>query len=229
MPRGHTQVITTVEWQSARQVFEADGSLVDLERREDQSASIFIEHGVTDRLTLQAKGGLTRGRDSFDRYEGRGPLEAGLRYAVLKRPRTVAAVYLGAAEVGVGRNAQYAPPGQGGVDLEARLLLGRSVMTQRGEVFSDLQVARLWRSGLADETRLDATLGFRPSAQWLVLAQTYTGQADSRPVKSRWAKVELSVVRDFGAWSGQVGWRESVAGRAIAKDRGAVLGLWRMF
>lgn len=229
MGRGQTQMIAKVERQSADQLFDADGAVGELGRREDETASIFIEHGVTDRLTLQANAGLTRGRDPFVSYEGRGPVELGLRYAVLKRPRTVAAIYLGAAEAGVGRNAGYAAPGQGEVDLEARLLLGRSATTRRGEIFADLQLARLRRSGLADETRIDATLGFRPSRDWLVMAQTYAGEADARAVKPRWLKAELSVVRGFGAWSVQAGWRQTVAGREIARDRGVVLGVWRRF
>ncbi|OYW27014.1 MAG: hypothetical protein B7Z44_13820 [Caulobacter sp. 12-67-6] len=229
MARGQTQVIAKVERQSADQLFDAAGALGDLGRREDETASIFVEHGLTDRLTLQAKAGLTRGRDPFVRYEGRGPVELGLRYALLKRPRTVAAIYLGATEAGAGRNAGYAAPGQGEVDIEARLLLGRSAVTRRGEIFSDLQLARLRRSGLADETRMDATLGFRPARNWLVMAQTYAGEADSKPRKARWLKAELSIVRGFGPWSVQAGWRETVAGREIAKDRGMVLGVWRTF
>ncbi|WP_425999661.1 hypothetical protein [Caulobacter sp. DWR1-3-2b1] len=229
MPRGRTQVIAKVERQSADQLFDAGGAMQDLGYREDETASIFVEHGVTNRLTLQAKAGLTRGHDPFIRYEGRGPVELGLRYAILRRPHTVAAVYLGVAEAGVGRNAGYAAPGQGEVDLEARLLLGRSVTTRRGEIFSDLQVARLRRSGLADETRIDATLGFRPARNWLVMAQTYAGEADVRPRKTRWVKAELSAVRGFGAWSVQAGWRQTVAGREIAKDGGVVLGIWRGF
>ncbi|MDI1364322.1 MAG: hypothetical protein PSX79_05550, partial [bacterium] len=189
----------------------------------------FVEHGLTDRLTLQAKAGLARGHDAFVRYSGRGPIELGLRYAVLKTPRGVAAVYVGAAEAGAGRNAGYAAPGKGEADLEARLLAGRSVVTRHGAIFADLQVARLRRSGLANETRLDATLGFRPSGKWLMLAQTYAGEADRRPLKSRWLKAELSAVRSFGGWGVQAGWRETVTGREIPKDRGVVLGVWRGF
>lgn len=229
MSKGQTQVIAKVERQSANELFDANGAVGELGYREDETASIFVEHGMTDQLTLQAKAGLTRGRDAFVRYEGRGAVELGLRYAVLKRPRTVAAIYLGVAEAGVGRNAGYAAPGQGEVDLEARLLLGRSTMTRRGEIFADLQLARLRRSGLADETRMDATLGFRPGRDWLVMAQTYAGEADARALKPRWLKAELSVVRGFGAWSAQAGWRQTIAGREIARDRGVVFGIWRGF
>ena len=226
-PRGETQIIAKYEQQSARRGFDADGAVGDLDHRQDETTSLFLEHGLTDRLTLQAKAGLTRGQDAFVRYSGRGPIELGLRYAVLKTPQGVAAVYLGAAEAGAGRNAGYAAPGQGQADLEARLLVGRSVATRHGEIFADVQVARLQRSGLANETRLDATLGFRPSGRWLVMAQTYAGEADRRPLKSRWLKAELSAVRSFGGWGVQAGWRETVAGREIPKDRGVVLGIWR--
>lgn len=229
MAKGETQLIAKYERQSADRGFDADGGLVGLDHRRDENASIFVERGLTDRLTLQAKAGLTRGQDRFVRYEGRGPVELGLRYAVVARPRTVAAVYLGAAEAGVGRNAGYAAPGQGRADLEARLLLGRSAATRRGEIFTDLQIARLRRSGLADETRLDATLGFRPSRNWLVMTQTYAGKTDSRLQKARWIKAEMSVVRNLGDWSVQAGWRQTLSGRAVAKDGGLVIAVWRGF
>lgn len=229
MESGRTQVITKVELQSASKGFSPEGTLVGIGGRKDATASIHVEHGLSDRLTLQARAGLTRGRDPFVDYEGRGPVEVGLRYAFLKRPQTIAAVYLGAGEAGAGRNAGYAVPGEGGLELEARLLLGRSKATRFGSFFSDVQIAHLRRSGLADETRVDATLGFRPTGNWLLLAQTYAGEAQSRPVKSRWLKAEVSVVRHFGPWSLQAGWRETLDGRETAADRGAVVGIWRHF
>jgi hypothetical protein len=61
------------------------------------------------------------------------------------------------------------------------------------------------------------------------MAQAYAGEADRRPLKSSWVKAELSAVRSFGTWGVQAGWRETVVGRDIPKDRGIVLGLWRGF
>jgi len=201
--------------------------LVDIDPRRDESLSVFVERGLAPRLTLQAKAGVTRGHDRWARYSGRGPVEAGLRWAVLRGERSSLAVYMGAGEGGAGRNAGYAAPGQGSLDLEARVLFGRSVTWRGREVYLDVQAARLKREGLADETRVDATLGLRPSKNWLVLAQTYAGQADRDPVRSRWVKSEFSVVRSFGAWGAQAGWRDTVSGRETARDRGIVLGLWR--
>ena len=224
---GKTQVIGKYERQSADKGFDPQGLLVDIDRRRDEAVSVFVEHGLTERLTLQAKAGVTRGGDRWADYSGRGPVELGLRWAVQQGDHSALSVYLGAAEAGVGRNAGYAAPGQGSLDLEARVLYGRSATWRGRPVYLDLQAARLKREGLADENRLDMTLGLRPTPKLLLLAQTYAGQAERRGADSRWLKSEISVVRAFGAWNAQVGWRDTLAGRETARDRGVVLALWR--
>jgi hypothetical protein len=229
MKDGEGLVILKYEDQKADQGFDPDGVQVAIDPRRDESLSLYGEYGLTGRLTLQAKAGVTRGHDRFVAYDGRGPLELGLRYAVLRTERSVVSLYLGAGQAGVGRNAGYAAPGAGDADLEARLLAGSSRAWRGRPLFGEIQVARLRRSGLADETRLDATIGLRPAKPWLLLAQAYAGQADSRPVRSRWLKTEVSVVRDLGPWSLQAGWRQAVAGRETPADRGAVLAAWRRF
>lgn len=224
---GRTQLIAKYERTTADQGYDPDAVLVDIDPRRDESLSVFVERGLTPRLTLQAKAGVTRGHDRWARYSGRGPVEAGLRWTVLRDARSSLALYAGAGEGGAGRNAGYAAPGQGSLDLEARVLYGRSGVWRGREVYVDLQAARLKRQGLADETRMDATMGLRPARNWLLLAQTYGGQADRSPVRARWLKSEFSVVRSFDAWSVQAGWRDTVSGRETARDRGVVLALWR--
>jgi len=229
MRDGEGLAILKYEDQQADEGFDPGGGRVAIDPRRDESLSLYGEYGLTDRLTLQTKAALTRGHDRFVAYEGRGPIELGLRYAVLRRDRSVVSLYLGAAKDGVGRNAGYAAPGQGDIDLEARLLAGASRDWRGRHVFGEIQVARLKRGGLADETRADATLGFRPAKPWLILAQTYAGKAESRPVASRWLKSELSVVRDLGDWSLQVGWRQTLSGQETPADHGAVVAAWRRF
>lgn len=229
MEPGRTQAIVKYERTTADQGYDPDANLVAIDGRRDESLSVFVEHGLTPRLTLQAKGGVTRGHDRWVSYSGRGPIEAGIRWTAQRGPRSSLAVYLGAGEAGVGRNAGYAAPGKGGVDLEARVLYGRSALWRGREVFVDVEAARLKRHGLADETRLDATLGLRPAKAWLALAQVYAGQADREGLDARWIKSEISVVRAFDDWSVQAGWRDTISGREIARDRGVVLALWRRF
>ena len=229
MPKGEGQAILKYEGQQADEGFDPDGDLVAIDHRRDQTLSLYGEYGLTPRLTLQTKAALTRGHDRFVSYDGRGPLELGLRYAVLRTDRSVVSLYLGAAKDGVGRNAGYAAPGKGDTDLEVRLLAGTSADWRGRPLFGEIQVARLRRSGLADETRVDATLGLRPTSRWLILGQTYAGQADSSPVRSRWLKAELSLVRDLGPWSLQAGWRRATLGRETPADHGPVLAVWRRF
>nr|WP_168074167.1 hypothetical protein [Caulobacter sp. SSI4214] len=229
MAPGRAQVIAKYERTTADQGYDPDAVLVDIDGREDESFSVLVERGLTSRLTLQAKAGVTRGHDRWVSYSGRGPVELGVRWTAWRGERSVVALYVGAAEAGAGRNAGYAAPGQGSLDLEARALVGRSAVWRRREVFVDLQVARLKRQGLADETRFDATLGLRPARRWLLLAQTYAGRADRGSIDARWVKTELSVVRSFGDWSAQAGWRDTTMGRETARDQGVTLGLWRRF
>ncbi len=224
---GRTQIIAKYEGSTADQGYGPDAVLVDIDHRRDETVSVFVEHGLTSRLTLQGKAGLTRGEDRWVDYSGRGPVELGLRWAVRRDDRSSLAVYLGAGEAGAGRNAGYAAPGQGSLDLEARVLYGRSGTWRGRQAFFDLEAARLKRQGLADETRIDVTFGVQPARNWLVLAQTYAGQADRRPIPSRWVKTELSVVRSLGDWGLQAGWRDTLSGRETARDRGVVLAVWR--
>lgn len=77
--------------------------------RVDRSASVFVEYGLTDQVTLQLKGEWQEGRDAFVDYEGRGPVEIGARWQAYRDDQTAAAVYVGYAQGGAGRNAGYAP------------------------------------------------------------------------------------------------------------------------
>ncbi|MBO9559810.1 MAG: hypothetical protein J7515_14670 [Caulobacter sp.] len=231
MKDGEGLAILKYEGQKADRGYDPDGAEAPIAPRHDETLSIYGEYGLTDRLTLQTKVALTRGHDNFVDYEGRGPIELGVRYALLHTDRSAVSFYLGANKDGVGRNAGYAAPGQGqgDLDLEARLLAGTSRQWRGAQGFAELQIARLKRSGLADETRIDATLGLRPTPRWLLMVQTYAGKAESEPVGSRWRKREVSATRDLGAWSLQAGWRQTVSGRETPIDHGPVLAVWRRF
>lgn len=230
VPPGEALAILKYERSEADSAFEPDGLQTPMPARTDETVSLYVERGVTRRLTLQGKLGWTRGEDPFVAYSGRGPVELGLRYAVLQGRRSVVSLYLGGVLAGEGRNAGYAAPGAGDADLEARVLAGRSLTLAGRPAFAELQAARLDRSGLPDESRLDLTLGLEPSRRWLVLAQVYAGQADAGPAGApRWVKLEISAVRRLGDWRLQTGWRQAVAGRSTPVEAGPVVAFWRSF
>ncbi len=231
-PRGEGQWIVKYEDMRADRGFDMDGSLADLPaERRDTAIGLFAEYGVTDRLTVRFKGDWQSGEDAFVDYEGRGPIEIGLTWQAWRDERTAVSLYAGYADGGEGRNAGYAAPGVGESDWEARASVGRafgpSERWRTSGAFVDLQAARRMRQGLPDETRIDATAGARFGDDWMVLGQAFGGQADDGG--PRWLSLEASVVRDFGDWSVQAGWRQAVSGRETPESAGPVIALWRRF
>jgi hypothetical protein len=229
MPKGEGQVILKYERMEADEAFDVDGSVVDLFPRTDEQLSAFVEYGLTKRITLQMQGGYTRGEDAFVAYEGRGPTQLGARYLLLRTSRTVVSVYAGGTLAGEGRNADFAAPSQGDGDVELRLLAGRSGVWRRRPVFGEVQLARLSRADLPDETRLESTVGVDLTPRWTVLLQSYAGLADGGDDSPLWAKGEVSVVRRVGRWRVQAGWRQSQTGRNVPLERGPVVAVWRSF
>lgn len=224
--RGKGQVIVKYEAMRADNGFDPVGDLLPLPAlRLDSAAGVFAEYGLTDRLTVQIKGDWQSGRDAFVDYQGRGPVELGLTWQVWRGDTGAASLYLGYADGGTGRNADYAAPGIGNQDWEIRASAGRPLAG--GRAFVDVQAARRLRDGLPDETRADVTAGVHLTRNWMVLSQAFGGVADdSGP---RWLNLETSVVRRLGDWSLQAGWRQTVTGRETPVARGPVVAIWRRF
>jgi len=231
-PKGEGQIILKYESMRADRGFDPGGALADLPaERRDTVLGVFAEYGVTDRLTLQFKGDWQSGEDAFVEYEGQGPLEIGVTWQAWRDDRTAVSLYVGYADGGEGRNAGYAAPGVGDSDWEVRASVGRSFGGSgrwgHSGSFVELQTARRMRAGLPDETRIDATAGAHLGDDWMVLAQAFGGQADEGG--PRWLSLEASLVRDFGDWSVQAGWRQAVAGRETPGSGGPVIAIWRRF
>lgn len=233
LDRGDTQVILKIEQMRASDGFDVDGTRRPLfSDREDDMASIFVEHGLTDRLTLQMRAEWQRGEDLFADYEGAGPTEIGLRYQVVETRRSTVSVYAAYAYAGEGRNAGYAAPGAGSHDWELRLLAGHGARLDwfgGREAFVEVQVARRFRDGLADEDRLDITGGINFGPNWMILNQVYAGRTVEGP-EVAWVNAESSVVRRYGNWSLQAGWRQALAGRGeVPAQSGPMIAVWRRF
>ncbi|MBP7704476.1 MAG: hypothetical protein KA105_04230 [Caulobacter sp.] len=224
---GEVLAILKYERSQSDESFDLDGERYGAVPRTDEAVSLHLEYGASERMTYQAKAAWTRGEDDGGgRYEGRGPVELGVRYAWYEGDATVVSSYVGVVWNGDGRNVGYADPGAGSTDWEGRILVGRSFEVRDRPAFIEAQAARLARAGLPDETRLDLTAGYEPSPKWLFLAQSYAGWTDAEP---QWWKLEVSAVHRLGDWRLQAGWRGSVAGKAGPVEGGPVLGLWRGF
>lgn len=106
---------------------------------------------------------------------------------------------------------------------------GRGLFAGRGpdRSFVEVQAARRVRDGLPDETRADFTFGGLFGNRWMVLGQAFAGMTDGGG--ARWLSLETSLVRNFGDWSLQGGWRRTVAGRETPLAEGVVIAVWRRF
>ena len=228
--KGQGLLILKAEDEQADQGYSPSRDRVAIPHLRDDYLTLYGEYGLTSRLTLQGRASYTDGEDQFVKYSGRGPIELGLRWAAFQHDRTVVSLYAGAVATGVGRNAEYARPDQGATDAEIRALVGQSANLWGHEAFANVEVARLFRGGgLADETRLDLTAGAYVTPKWLVLIQSYAGDADGKTYHAQWVKLEGGVVRSFGRWSLQAGWRGVVWGKETPISSGPVLAVWRRF
>ena len=157
-PRADGEDHIAIEQRAVRRDPAGDRVVLPAARRDDV-AGLFVEHGVADRFAVLFKGDWQRGKDAFVDYDGHGPLEIGVRWQAWRDDRGAASLQISYADGGEGRNAGYAPPGQGDTDWEIRGAVGRNFSVEGRPVFVDLQAARRMRDGLPEEVRADATVG----------------------------------------------------------------------
>ena len=231
LPKGDGLVIFKYEPVTADRGFNASGVSERLERRhEEDILSVWAEYGLNDRVTLMLKTDWQDSQDQYHDFQGRGVLEAGARFQVLKRGRSAVALQATYGHDGEGRNASWAEPGQGDHEGELRLLAGHG-FDRRFHTYVETQIARRWRDGLASETRLEMAVGMDINPRWTLLGQAYVGKVDDvgDSVGPEWTKLEAGVIRHMGPWSAQAGWRTTTQGRRIVEGDGLVVALWRRF
>lgn len=197
--------------------------------------SLYSEYGLTDRLTLvlqlagqqvsQDNNGIT------DTASGLAASRLGLQLQVFETRRWIVAGQISAVVPGGGENVADRPLGDGANGIEMRALVGRSVR-RRG--FLDLQIGHTWRSeDYPSETRFDATLGWRLSDRYSVMAQSFltSGAADRRRNNRSFVqhKVQVSAGRQFRRGELMVGAFTTVYGRNSIAESGFVMSWWRRF
>jgi len=154
--KGHYYAKGSAILYRADEVFDEMGKRrvlgMDHDRFESAQGFFYLEYGLRERLTLltQISGGQLQAQSDLLRREtaGIGDLELGLKYQVVERPVVVSPML--SLKLPTGYHSTYDPPlGTGEVDLEARLLLGRSLFPlplylgaeagyrRRGGMFSD--------------------------------------------------------------------------------------------
>lgn len=238
LPEGKGQAVATSTYTKSTRAFDDDGDLVRTPTFSKFEASLLLEYGLTDWLTLMLQ-------PQFVHYDiapptdaettGPGFTEIGARARLWSNATDV----FSAQVVGriPGRHGESNPAEAGYTDpeLDMRLLYGHSFMVRGMAAYIDAQAGyRVRFDDPTNELRLDLTFGIRPRERLLLLAQSFNTISDGSAAgifeDGREHKVQLSAVWSLNeAWAVQVGGIATIAGEDALRERGVVAALWRKF
>ncbi len=233
--RGEGLLIITTLIDRAETSFDAAGEPVDDGYFHKDETAAYLEYGITHRDTLVARLAWQdvrrlQGR-SFDAAQGLSASEVGWRREFWRGSRSIASLQLTALIPGQGENVSNQAFGTGEMAAEIRALAGRNLGGRR---FVEAQTAWRWRDGrYLDEIRLDLTAGWEVAEHWQVIAQSYSVWSAEPPRLGAPAfeqhKFQLSISREFGRQTIQLGTAFTPAGRNAINQEAVFLSVWRRF
>jgi protein XagA len=238
-PEGRTQIIFSNASAQAHQRFSRQTPAMTTERFSKQETGISAERGLSESVALLANVrmqhvALTSLLD--ERHSIDGSAAVGLKTKLWSRDGWIvsaqAMFQLGTERRFPRQTGHMAAPAEG----EVRFNLGNSFSVLDRSAFVDVQAAYRWRGGgMADELRMDATIGLRPVDHVLILLQAFNAVAlvkgsPSAGGRYRQHKIQTSLVYDFSQrWSLQIGAFAAVAGQNTVKERGGLAAIWWKF
>lgn len=235
--QGAGQVIVTGLYSHSAKGFSADAKVADIDDYEKYEAYLLLEYGLTDDVTLILNPSLTHqgseGRN--DDISGLGYTEAGARYRIRQGSTSVFSLQGTARIAGETQSGTLAQLYQVKREFDARALMGQSFTVAARPAFVDVQGGYRFRSGgPPNEYRADVTLGYRPTNDLLLLAQSFNvfsdGSGSAGLNSYRYHNTYLSGVYQIGRKvSLQLGGMMTLAGKNALRERGLVTGLWYRF
>jgi hypothetical protein len=252
-PEGHGQVIVTTTFADARKAYDAAGRLIETPPYRKFETKAYFEHGLLDWLNLVGEGSymdfsgaagptdylilltaqakarlpLSLAAPPGPRYEGLGLGAIGARAKLLEYGSFV--VSLEASLRGASPAARRFLDMRDPVQVDARLLFGRSMDVFGLPAFVDAQIGRRSRGQNGDEIRADMTFGVRPFESVLLMAQSFSAFTPRAWVGTSVAaqKFQLSAVYDVTkSVAVQIGGVAALGGVNSPAERGIVGGLW---
>lgn len=227
---GRGVAILTTEFASAPPWRETRGRGATASGYRKSESTLHVEIGLADWLAAIVRPRLVATRldaplGTSD--HGLGASEFGLQARILRSGGFVLAAQA-LARIPGGRRSPLYDRGGGG---EARLMAGHGFDVGGKPAFAEAHVA--WRrrdGGRMDEVLVDMTLGWRPLAPLLVMAQTFTTIETSGPRGAAWTRAQATLAYDVTAqWSVSIAGFVTVTRRRAPAARGWVVGLWRRF
>ncbi len=230
LPRGTIQVFSGATVSRATQRYDETGKLVGPVTFNKIYLQSWFEYGLTDAFTVFAAPEYVIAEILRGHSVSAESVEVGGRLLLTKR---IGMMSLQASAKTAGAfDMSTSASGQAGRQLELRLLYGTSFKLLRRDGFIDIEAAQRWvKRPRPDELEMDATVGFWPTRNDLMLLQSFddisTG-GEQRPYEPyRQCKWEASLVHRFTPrWSLQSGYFFTWAGRNTVKESGFVETIW---
>ena len=234
---GEGQVISTSSWSHAGQIFNDDYDAVPLRGFTKTETRLYMEHGVTDWLTLVGNGGFQtlnfRDGDSRFDFDGLDDIELGFQFKVHAKEgfsTSIRASYIIDSQL----DNRAIDILRGGDQYELRGLIGQSRETLLRDVFYDAQIAlRTEGFDKLDGAQGALTLGYKPTHRWLVMSQTYLNFSENDVVdgfdvpEQTQLTSNISIARQYkpGRYI-QFGAGQTLFGQNIVKERSLFIGVW---
>lgn len=201
-------------------------------------ASLYLEYGLTDRVTLVARGGYQEihqaevgSTEPARKLTGFGGLEVGARIGVLDRERWAGALQILAGIPGSGENWINEAFGARGGDLDIKAQLGRSLGDSAFvEVGSGI---RLRGEEAANELRFNATAGCDFVWNTSVMVQTYSVWAlDGNRTQPAYSGHRVQASLLVPIWQQntlQISTLRTVARQDMSEETAVLVSIWRDF
>lgn len=252
-PEGHGQIIVTTTFADARKAYDVRGRLIETPSYRKFETRAYLEHGVTDWLTLVGEGSYMNFRGAASRFDHLNLLidaakaglplpfqpPAGPRYEGLGLGAFGARIRLfayGDYIVSLEGSLRAASPAarrfldmRDALQPDVRVNVGRPFELFGLPGFLDAQIGYRARGQNGGEIRADVTGGLRPLPSLLLLAQSFSAIAPRDGVASVMAaqKFQLSAIFDATAsLSLQLGAIAALGGVNSPAEHGLISALW---
>lgn len=238
-PKGETEVIVSVTHALAHRTFDQTGNAVSRGRFKKIETQIYVEHGLTEWLTLVGEAARSTdkseafGREFTDTQFRR--LELGARAYLFTWEETLYSVDAMAILNASSGGDDPAASQSGDMDYEVAVSTGSPIMFMGLFGFSAQRFAYRHRPGIRPSvTSADATLGLNWGPDWITMLKSSNEYSIGRtpsPHGHYWSsKAEFSIVHRLEPGFAIEGSTfRTFVGRNVLKETGVKVGFWYEF
>lgn len=237
MPPGSGQIIASAAFSGSTRAFDAQGRLIPVPSYEKFELGGYLEYGVADWLTVLAAPAYDKIRQPppAQSYDGLGESAIGAKIGLYRAEAAVLSLQASLRTPGPSFTESLGPlqPRRAAaIDLRAMAGCNFEIASMPG--FAEVQLGyRFYVQNQPGEGRFDLTLGLRPTAQLLIMAQSFSSVSNGSGngfLNSSWTKLLSSVVYDVAPqWSLQIGAFLTVAGKNAGREQGPIGAIWYRF